>query len=213
MEGGGHGRERGGEYGRGSLVDFGPGREDVVVLVPSWADGVVDWVSRSELDEGEGSPLEFLCLPGRTLGRGFRNNGRGGVLAQPETDPGLVVLWAGQRVVGRLDALDAVGSVLLRVVAGRVGLVFSPPERIPADELSVGLSLLHFVVKGVQSIEGDGGVLGEAFALGLMDKSVGYSQHVAVDGWHAPPRTARPEISCLGMHLWTFLRPKPQQER
>ena len=39
----------------------------MVVPVPSRADGVVDWVSRSELDDGEGGPLEFLCLPGGTF--------------------------------------------------------------------------------------------------------------------------------------------------
>lgn len=66
-----------------------------------------------------------------------------------------------------------VGPVLLGLVAGRIGLVFSPPERMAPDEFSVGLVLLHFVVKGVQSIEGDRRVLGEGFALGLTDKSVG----------------------------------------
>lgn len=54
---------------------------------------------------------------------------------------------------------------------------------MPPDKFSVGLFLLHFVVKGVQSIEGDGSVGGEGIALGLRDKpSVGHHQHVAVDG-------------------------------
>jgi hypothetical protein len=51
--------------------------------------------------------------------------------------------------------LYAVGSVLLlRFASGRVWLVFSAPERSAPDELVVGLFLLHFVVKGVQSIRG-----------------------------------------------------------
>ena len=49
------------------MVAFGLGREDMVVLVPSWTEGVVDWMAGSELDEGEGGPFEFLCLPGGTL--------------------------------------------------------------------------------------------------------------------------------------------------
>ena len=40
----------------------------MVVFVPSWTEGVVNWVPCSELDEREGGPLEFLCLPGCTLG-------------------------------------------------------------------------------------------------------------------------------------------------
>jgi len=39
----------------------------MVVLVPSWTGGVVYWVSRSELNEGKSSPLEFLCFPDGTL--------------------------------------------------------------------------------------------------------------------------------------------------
>ena len=39
----------------------------MVVLVPSWTVGVVDWMPRSELNEGEGGPFEFLCLPGGTF--------------------------------------------------------------------------------------------------------------------------------------------------
>lgn len=157
----------------------------MVVLVPSWTERIVDWVPRSELNEGEGGPLEFLCLPGSTLRRNVWNNGRGGVFTQPETDPGLVVLWAGQRVVGGLNVLDTVGSILLRFVAGRIWLAFPPPDRISPDEFLVGFSLLHVVVKGVQSIERDGGVLREGCALGLVNRSVGCNQHdVAVDGTH-----------------------------
>ena len=66
----------------------------MVVLVPSWTDGVVDWMPRSELDDGEGGPFEFLCLPGSTFGRSVRNDGRGEVFRQSEADSGLVVLWA-----------------------------------------------------------------------------------------------------------------------
>jgi hypothetical protein len=40
----------------------------MVVPVPSWTDGVVDWMPCSELNDGEGGQLEFLCLPGGTLG-------------------------------------------------------------------------------------------------------------------------------------------------
>jgi len=172
-----------------------------VVLVPSWTEGVVDWVSRSELNDGEGGPLEFLCLPGSTLGRSVWNDGRGGVFTQPETEPGLVVLWARQRVVGRLDVLDTVGSILLWfVIAGRIRLVLLPPKRIPPDELLVGLSLLHTVVKGVQVIERDGRVWGEVFALGLMGRNVGYGQREAVKGTHLLVRLGQephvPECVC-----------------
>jgi len=94
----------------------------MVVFVPSRTGGVVYWVSGSELNEGKCCPLEFLCLPGGTLRRSVRDNCRGGVFAQSETDPGLVVLWAGQRVVGRMDVLNTVGVgvVLLRFVARRL---------------------------------------------------------------------------------------------
>ena len=143
----------------------------MVVLVPSWADGVVDWMSCSELDEGESGPLELLRLPGSTFRRNLRDNGGGGVFTQSKTDPGLVVLWSGQRVVGRLNVLDTVGPILLWFAAGRIRRVFSSPEGTAPDEFFV---LLHFVVKGVQSIEGDWWVLGEVFALGLAGKSVGY---------------------------------------
>ena len=101
--------------------------------------------------------------------------------------------------------LDTVGSILLRFGVGRIWLVFPPPERIPSDEFLVGPSLLHIVVKGVQSIERDGSVLGEAFALGLieMGKSVGYSQHVAVDSTHLLVRLGRePLVSeCVRGHF------------
>ena len=66
----------------------------MVVLVPSWTDGVVDWMARSKLNEGEGGQLEFLRLPGGTLRRSVRDNGGGGVFAQ-KADPGLVVVWVG----------------------------------------------------------------------------------------------------------------------
>ena len=184
----------------------------MVVLVPSWPDGVVDWMSCSELDDGEGGPLEFLRLPGGTLRRDVRDNGRGGVFTQPETDPGLVVLWGGQRVVGRLDVLDTVGPVLLRFAAGRFGRVFSSPERIPPDEFFVGLFLLHFVVKGVQSIEGDGRVLGEVFALGLADKSVGYmNMWLWAGSTHLLVRLCQEShvLECVYGHASS----KPQRER
>jgi len=64
----------------------------MVVLVPSWTDGVVDWMARSKLNDGEGGQLKLLCLPGGTLRRRVRNNGGGAVFAQ-KADPGLVVLW------------------------------------------------------------------------------------------------------------------------
>lgn len=172
----------------------------MVVPVPSWTDGVVDWVPRSELNDGEGGQLKFLCLPGGALGRSFRNNG-GCVFAQPKTDPGLVVVWARQRVVGGLDKF---GSVLLRSGASRFWLVFPPPERIPPNELLVGLSLLHFVVKGVQSIERDGRVLGKLRALGLV-KSVGYGQHVALDnGTHLFVRLSQEPhvLECVCGHFF-----------
>ena len=66
-----------------------------------------------------------------------------------------------------------VGSILLRFVAGRIRLVFPPPEGIPPDEFLFCLSLLHIVVKCVQSIEGDVSVLREVSALGLVGKNVG----------------------------------------
>lgn len=178
----------------------------MVIFVPSWTDRVVNWVSRSELNEGEGGKLEFLCLPGGTLGRSVRNNGGGEVVAHPETDPRLVVLCNGQRVVGRLDVLNTVGSVhLLRFVGGGIWLFFSPPKRTTPDEFIVGLSLLHIVVKGVQIIERDRSGLGKVCALRLMDKSVGYNQTPCGCGRRAPLQTVPPRISCLGMRLRPFL--------
>ena len=83
----------------------------MVVFVPSWTERVVDGVSCPELNDGEGGKLEFLRLPGGTLRRNFRNNGRGGVFTQTEADSGLVVVWGGQRVVRRVDILDMVCSI------------------------------------------------------------------------------------------------------
>lgn len=165
----------------------------MAVFVPSWTDGVVNWVPRSKLNDGESGQLELLCLPGGTFGRDVRNNGGGGVVTKSEAGPRLVVLWGGERVVGRLNILYAVGSVFsLRSAAGGCWLVFSPPERITPSEFLVGFFLLHFVVKGVQSIERGGGGLGEACALGLTDKSVGYNEHhVAMSGTYFFERFCR----------------------
>lgn len=143
----------------------------MVIFVPSWTDGVVNWVPRSELNDGESGQLEFLGLPGGTFGRDVRNNGGGGVVTKSEAGPRLVVLWGGERVVRRLNILHAVGSVFpLRSATGGCWLVFSPPERITASEFLVGFFLLHFVVKVVQSIERGGGALGEACALGFFER-------------------------------------------
>ena len=83
-------------------------------------------------------------------------------------------------------------NLLLWFGAGRTLVVFSIPERTPPDEFLVGLSLLHFVVKGVQSIERYGCVWGKECALGLMDKDVRLLQHrVAVDGTDLLERLSR----------------------
>lgn len=176
-----------------------------MVFVPSWTDGVVNLVPGSELNDGESGQLEFLCLPGGTFGRDVRNNGGGGVVTKSEAGPRLVVLRGGERVVRRLNMLYAVGSVLLLWSAtGGSWLVFSPPKRIAPREFLFGLSLLHFVVKDVQSIERDGGVLGEACALGLTDKSVGYNErHVAMSGTHFFERFCRESrvLECARDHV------------
>lgn len=78
----------------------------------------------------------------------------------------------------RWDVLNTVGSALLLWFdAGRIWLDFSTPERVAPDEFIVDLSLLHFVVKGVQSIERDECALRKVGALRLVDKRVGYNQY------------------------------------
>ena len=98
--------------------------------------------------------------------------------------------------------LDKVGSVPLGPVGGRIRVVFPAPEGISPDEFLVGLSLLHIVVKSVQSIERDVGVLEEVCALGLVGKTSAINQHVAVGGTHLLVRLSRESCVLEGVCHW-----------